>query len=164
MLVKNFQVMILDLNYSGQHSSEWVIRRKKLQTYPPLVEGNCIVSDFQQKVNIFNYYVSNQCSLDDTSSTPPSLCLRTESKLFMVNTSEEKIFSIIWSLNSKKAHGHDNISISMLKQCLIFSKCLLEGKFPNIWKYVQPVHKKNNKELKSNYRPISLLLVCGKTL
>ena len=49
---------------------------------------------------------------------------------------------------------------------LIFSKCLLEGKFPNIWKYanVQPVHKKNNRELKSNYKPISLLPVCGKIL
>ena len=104
----------------------------------------------------------------------PPLYLRTEFKLFMVNTSEEKIFSIISSLNSKKAHGHDSISI--VKKCvavvvkplnnLIFSKCLLEGKFPNIWKYanVQPVHKKNNRELKSNYRPISLLPVCGKIL
>ena len=40
------------------------------------------------------------------------------------------------------------------------------GKFPDSWKYanVQPVHKKNNRQTKSNYRPISLLPICGKIL
>ena len=90
-----------------------MVNKKKLTNIPSLVEGNSIVSDFQQKANIFNYYFSNQCSLNDTSSTLPSLYLRTEFKLFIVNTSEEKIFSIIWSLNSKKAHGHDSISINV---------------------------------------------------
>lgn len=38
--------------------------------------------------------------------------------------------------------------------------------FPDNWKYasVQPVHKKNDHQLKSNYRPISLLPICGKLL
>ena len=49
---------------------------------------------------------------------------------------------------------------------LIFQKCLLTGTFPDSWKYanVQPVHKKNNRQLISNYRPISLLPICGKIL
>ena len=48
----------------------------------------------------------------------------------------------------------------------IFTKYSLEEKFPNFWKFanVQPDHKKNSKEIKSNYRPISLLPVCGKIL
>ena len=89
---------------------------KKITNITPLVEGNIIVSDFQQKANIFISYFSNQRSPNGTSSTLPSLYLRTESKLFMVNTSAEKIFGIIWSLNSKKAYGHESISINMLKQ------------------------------------------------
>ena len=37
---------------------------------------------------------------------------------------------------------------------------------PDSWKYanVQPVHNKKSRQLKSNYRPISLLPICGKLL
>ena len=36
--------------------------------------------------------------------------------------------------------------------------------FPYSWKYanVQPIHKKDNRQIKSNYSPISLLPICGK--
>ena len=49
---------------------------------------------------------------------------------------------------------------------LIFKLCLENGKFPIKWKKanVVPVHKRNNKQLIENYRPISLLPVCGKIL
>ena len=48
----------------------------------------------------------------------------------------------------------------------MFTKCLSEGVFPKAWKFanVQPVHKKESRQIKSNYRPISLLQVCGKIL
>ena len=48
--------------------------------------------------------------------------------------------------------------------CLIYEKCLATGKFPEIWKKanVLPVHKKESRQVKNNYRPISLLLICGK--
>ena len=49
---------------------------------------------------------------------------------------------------------------------IIFTKCINTGIFPDSWKYanVQPIHKKSNRQLKSNYRPISLLPICGKIL
>ena len=61
----------------------------------------------------------------------------------------------------------------MLKVCpnevarplaLILKKCLESGSFPSAWKHanVQPVHKKNSRQDKSNYRPISLLCICSK--
>ena len=49
---------------------------------------------------------------------------------------------------------------------IILKKCLSEGVFPKAWKFanVQPIYKKNSRQIKSNYRPISLLPVCGKIL
>ena len=48
--------------------------------------------------------------------------------------------------------------------CLIIQKCINNGSFPHRWKHanVQPVHKKNARQDKSNSRPISLLPICGK--
>ena len=106
-------------------------------------------------------------------SALPSLTYCTKSSISNAVVSEDAISSIINKLNSKKAHGCDNISIAMLKLCplevskpllLIYQKCLLNGTFPLAWKHanVQPVYKKNSKQDKQNYRPISLLPVCGK--
>ena len=47
---------------------------------------------------------------------------------------------------------------------IIFDNILLTGIFPDQWKEanVTPVHKKNDKQLISNYRPISLLPILAK--
>ena len=49
---------------------------------------------------------------------------------------------------------------------IIFTNCLRCGLFPQIWKCanVVPGHKKNEKNSKENYRPISLLPIFGKIL
>ena len=83
------------------------------------------------------------------------------------------ISSIIKNLDSNKAHGCDNISIKMIQICgesialplkLLFETALKEKKFPDIWKLanVVPVHKKEEKKLLKNYRPISLLPIFSK--
>ena len=80
---------------------------------------------------------------------------------------------MIQNLDPNKAHGRDQISIIMLKlgnisTCkpleIIFNRCLETGTFPNDWKKgnVVPVFKKGDKQFLKNYRPISLLPVCGK--
>ena len=47
---------------------------------------------------------------------------------------------------------------------IIFITCLNQGVFPEIWKYanVVPVYKKSERNVKENYRPISLLPVISK--
>ena len=47
---------------------------------------------------------------------------------------------------------------------IIFSNILSTGVYPNFWKLanVTPIHKKNDKQLINNYRPISLLPICSK--
>ena len=47
---------------------------------------------------------------------------------------------------------------------LLFKNSFNNGIFPTDWKRanVIPIHKKNDKQIVSNYRPISLLPICSK--
>ena len=58
----------------------------------------------------------------------------------------------------------DDSLVSPLK--LIFEGCLRQGVFPEVWKgaNVVPVQKRDSKNLKQNYRPISLHPILGKIL
>ena len=90
-----------------------------------------------------------------------------------IRFSEDDIAKIIQNLDPNKAHGHDQISIRMLKICgktickpleCIFHECLNTGLFPLEWKKANlvPVYKKGDKQCLKNYRPVSLLPICGK--
>ena len=47
---------------------------------------------------------------------------------------------------------------------IIFDTALKSGIYPDKWKRANavPVHKKESKNILKNYRPISLLPICGK--
>ena len=47
---------------------------------------------------------------------------------------------------------------------IIFKNCIDNGIFPDIWKKsnIIPIHKKGDKQITDNYRPVSLLPICGK--
>ena len=108
----------------------------------------------------------------NNTSTLPDFILKTNHKLNKINFSENEILSFR-ALNVNKAHGCDNISIRMIKICdeiivppllIIFETALRTGIYPNLWKKanVIPIHKKDSNNLLKNYRPISLLPICGK--
>ena len=76
-------------------------------------------------------------------------------------------------MDPNKAHGCDGISIRMLKLCatsiskplhILFNNSVISECFPNEWKKanVIPVHKKGDKQIINNYRPVSLLPICSK--
>ena len=76
-------------------------------------------------------------------------------------------------MNVNKSHGHDDVSIRMIKMCdksllrplsIIFRNSLKSSIYPSTWKKanVIPVHKKDEKQCVNNYRPVSLLPVFGK--
>ena len=150
------------------------LNNKKVPCIPSLFHENKPVTDFREKAEIFNSYFSKQCSLvNSDSSLPCEIIKKTNNSLYSVRFSTEDILQIINNLDSNKAHGHDEISIRMLKICgssvcrplqIIYKSSLDRGKFPQEWKKanVVPVHKKNDKQLVKNYRPISLLPIRGK--
>ena len=80
---------------------------------------------------------------------------------------------IIRSLDTKRAHGYDGISVAMIRicdnsivdpLCCIFERCLETGIYPSQWNKTNiiHVHKKGCKQSKKDYRPISLLPIFGK--
>lgn len=152
-----------------------MVNKKKNTNIPPIIENGTFITGFKEKANVFNSYFAEQCKPFNMRSSLPNLKLRSKNRLTNINILERDIISIINKLNPKKAHGCDGISIQMIKMCpseiakplsLIFKRCIEDGYFPKIWKKanVQPVHKKASRQTKTNYRPISLLPVCGKIL
>ena len=111
--------------------------------------------------------ISNDSALPDSSNSVSNVSLSS------IHFEDQDILKIIRSLNYNKAHGYDDISIRLLKICdssierppsIIFKNCLQTGTFPNNEKKsnVVPIHKKGDKQLLQNYRPVSLLPVCSK--
>ena len=87
----------------------------------------------------------------------------------------KKCQKLMNGLSPHKAHGHDGISIRMVKLhnltitkslSIMYKNCLQQGVFLDEWKKgdIIPVHKKNSKQIVDNYRPVSLLTFCFKIL
>ena len=75
---------------------------------------------------------------------------------------------MIRDLDVNKAHDHYNILVKMINFCtnfvahpltLIFENSMTAGTFATRWKRanIVPIHKKNDKQIVSNYRPLLLL-------
>ena len=134
------------------------------------------VTDTQMKANIFNKFFAEQCTaLKNNSVLPVNQMFLTQSRLSSISFNEDEIIKIVRALNINKAHGHDGISIRMIKICdksllkplIILSENSTKSScYPDIWKRsnIIPVHKKNDKQLVNNYRPISLFPIFGKIL
>ena len=146
------------------------LNNRKVPCIPCLFHENKLITHFKEKAELFNHFFVNQCSLLSNNSVLPQL---TSKCLDSIHFSNSDIAKIINRLDPNKAHGHDMLSIQMIKlfgnsTCkalsIIFKDCLSEGKFPHEWKKanVVPVHKKENKQSLENYRPISLLPICSK--
>ena len=149
--------------------------KKCVTNIPPIIVNDCYISNCKQKADIFNDFFASQCNIIENSSVLPEFMPKTMASLSIIGIIRDAIINIISNMNSNKAHGFDGISIPMLKICaeevatplqIIFQDCLNSGQFPDSWKFtnVQPIHKKANRQKINNYRPISLLPVCGKIL
>ena len=140
---------------------------------PPILLNGVFITNFQNKADLFNEFFVQQCSILQNGSVLPHIDYKTNVRKFSVSINEAKIISIIRKLSPNKAHGCDNISIRMLKICdtviarpikIIYEKCTETDRFPLLWKKanIVPTHKRNSRQIMKNYRPISLLPICGK--
>ena len=128
----------------------------------------------QVKANIFNKFFADQCSpLKNNSMLPTNQLFMIQARLRSLNFNEGEILKITRAVNINKAHGHDGISIRLIKICyesllkpllILFKNSLKLSYYPDILKksYIIPAHKKNDKRLLNNYRPTSLLPIFGK--
>ena len=136
--------------------------------------NNELISDFKTKASHFNSLFASHCTPSNNNSKVPwSHTYITDCKLFSLQFEDKDIIEIIRSLDINKAHGHDDISIRILKICdsaiikplsIIFRNCINNSAFPDLWKKssISPIHKKGDKKIINNYRPVSLLPICGR--
>ena len=99
------------------------------------------VTDFKEKANLFiPIYFCKQCSPVANDSTLPTFHEISNETLSSLEVIASDFGKIIKALKVNKAHGHDEISIRMLKVCksaiteplyLIFKNCLSSNTFPD---------------------------------
>ena len=95
-----------------------LLNGKKIPCILPLFHGDKFIVGFQEKSEIFNSFFADQCSpISNGSVLPSELPLRTDSSLSSCHFTKDDILQIINNLDPNKAHGHDEISIRMLKIC-----------------------------------------------
>ena len=147
---------------------------KKIPLISPLLVDDKFLNDTKTKADIFNNFFAEQCTpLKNDSKLPSNQIYLTQSRLVSLYFNEDEVLKIIRSLNIHKAQGCDYISIRMIKICdksllkpliILFKNSTKSSHYPDIWKRSNfiPVHKKNDKQLVKNYRPISLLPLSGK--
>ena len=149
---------------------------RKIPIIPPLIKDGKLESDFKIKANHFNSFFASQCTpLVNNSKLPDKITYISAARLTSIKFDNNDILKIIRSLNVNKARGHDGISIRMLRMCdeslvqplsLIFTGSIDTGVYPDTWKKsnIVPVHKKGDKQIVNNYRPVSFLPICSKIL
>ena len=126
---------------------------RKVPLIPPILKGNKCVSDFKEKATILMSFYSLQCSLVVSSPVLPDKSYLASSSLESITISGSDILKTIRSLDINKAHGHDDISVRMMKICddaiveplkMLFVNSVNQAVFPSRWKKanVIPVHKK----------------------
>ncbi len=95
--------------------------------------------------------------------------------MFMQPVTENEILKIISKLDPNKSPGHDNINNHLIKKIAneicspltrLFNLSITKSVFPKDLKMakVVPIYKKGDKELYSNYRPVSILPCFSKIL
>ena len=147
-------------------------RTKVKEIIGPLKDGSGqLISNDEQKCEILNEYFGSvfteECEIKVIPEVNCKFFGEDSRMLRTINISEDVIINKIKRLKIGKAPGVDNIvprilleNASILGKPLlyIFTKSMQCGKVPNDWKRanVTAIYKKDDKELPSNYRPISL--------
>ena len=172
--------------FRGNKKKTWEIvnalrgKSKATMTQSICIDNNRITSRRIIANKFNNYFASVARKLNFTaySEIPitafPSfqsyLSKSCESSIFLEDCDTNEISNIIRELENNKASDipivlvkrSNNIISPILSR--LYNQCMILGIFPSMLKVgkITPIHKKGNKELIENYRPISTLPIFGK--
>ena len=131
------------LDPSSSPKMYWSILKTFLNN-KKIFHDNKFITDFKQKAEIFNSNFSKQCTALINNSKILSECPRKLNESLSSITFEiNDIEKIIKNRVPNKSHGHDMLSIRMLKLSgesiykplnFIFKSCLETGQFLSEWK------------------------------
>ena len=156
LLDENSLIRLLQCLKTYWRTLNRIINKKETTNIPPLLENGIFVTNFQKKADIFNEFFVQQCSLNLNDPFP-----RCNNHLENINIDADNVLKIIQSLDCNKAHGWDNLSISMAKicdsgivkpLCFIYEKSMMTGTFPIIGKnltFFQYTEKRADKSRKT---------------
>ena len=159
-----------------------ILNRKKNKGKLPdyLILDGKEIHEKENIANAFNNYFSNigpslasKIPANNSNSFESYLDTTIKHTFNFNKVSEAEILSVINSINSKTSSGHDNITTKLLKilkhqlvqpLLLTVNQALACGIFPDKLKIakIAPLHKKDEINQITNYRPISLLPALSK--
>ena len=159
----------------------WNYVKSKLKTKPGISELLINESDAQQgttkadeeKAEVLSKFFTSVFT-EEPDGELPSMNKRTEEKLADFLITAEEVAKRLRNTRIDKSAGPDGIHPRILNElseelsmplAILFNRTLDEGKLPEDWKIanITAIHKKGNRKLASNYRPVSLTsLICKK--
>ena len=150
--------------------------RQSYSEIPPIMDSssNEIVYLPEDKAELFNDFFVKQSQIENIDDELPFIednGITAPEILF----TREMVYKVIKELDQSKAVGPDLVHNKLLVKAIefiaaplatLFNRSVAESKFPRSWKIanVTPIHKKGDKSLCTNYRPISLLSCVGKIM
>ena len=157
------------------HIAKSFLGKKNDSTIPPIIDNDTVYFSSQEKANIFNEFFLSHASINTDNATLPRLEPYTNSHLQNLSIQEKEVLEILKNIDVSKSSGPDEISPKMLKEAApsispsltkLINLSLSSCRVPKAWKKanVLPIHKKNEKAVMNNYRPISLLSCVSKIL
>jgi hypothetical protein len=140
---------------------------------PTMLDNDNLITDNKDKAELLNDYFIEQSKLPDGPLQPPTVDIVTDARLDHIIITPTIVKQVLLQLDVSKSTGPDQISNKILKNCadslclplsILFNKSLELGQYPSSWKLalVTAIFKKLSKQIKSNYRPISLLCCISK--
>lgn len=167
-------------SYNGDMARTWKTINSLIRKKEPIINTICfetsngVINDNKKIANSFNTFfatVGEQLATKIPKSNVNMELFLTGTypdSFLILPTTPQEIEKIVANLNSKTSFGHDEVPLTILKNCIrpisgilsyLINDSFQNGFFPNELKIAKvcPIYKNGPKNILSNYRPISIL-------